>query len=236
MRPTTALIRLDQVSNATLATTPYRWGIVDDLFEPTVGTELMANYPTTPYQTVAGRDGEKSYEYEARLLVGMGDDKPADAEDLAPSWRMLARELCSPGYRHAMSTLTGYELASVPIEINVFHYGPGAWLGPHVDLADKLVTHVLYFNAAWDPSDGGCLRILRSPRVDDVIAELRPIVGSSSVVVRSDRSYHAVTPISPFARDTRRSVTVTFYRPGSASTMWPADQHLGLHPFSSPTL
>jgi len=226
-------MRLAEIANAALSTSPYRWGTVDNLFEAAVATELMATYPMTPYQTVIGRDGEKSYEYEARLLVGMGDHEPADPEDLAPSWRNLARELCSTAYRSAIGELTGYELASVPIEVNVFHYGVGAWLGPHVDLVDKLVTHVLYFNETWDAAEGGCLRILYSPDIDDVAAELRPIVGSSSVVVRSDRSYHAVTPVSPSARASRRSVTVTFYRPGSVSTLWPPNQHPRLHPASA---
>jgi hypothetical protein len=35
------------------------------------------------------------------------------------------------------------------------------------DLADKIVTHVLYFNDAWDPADGGCLQILRSSQMRD---------------------------------------------------------------------
>ncbi len=235
MRHATELVQLDRVLNATLETTPYRWGVVTDLFAPTVGRELIATYPSTPYRTVVGRDGEKSYKYEARRLMGLGDDPPADPEDLAPIWRTLAGELCSSRYRAAMSALTGCELASAPIEINVFHYGPGSWLGPHVDLADKLVTHVLYFNAAWEPCDGGCLRILRSSQVDDVVAELSPVVGTSSIVVRSDRSYHAVTPVSPLSRDTRRSATVTFYRPGSVSTMWPPGEQPSLHPFSPPT-
>ena len=61
-----------------------------------------------------------------------------------------------------MTRLTGCDLATVPMEVNVFHYGPGAWLGPHVDLEDKIVTHVLYFNTEWNAADGGCLSILRS--------------------------------------------------------------------------
>jgi Rps23 Pro-64 3,4-dihydroxylase Tpa1-like proline 4-hydroxylase len=103
----------------------------------------------------------------------------------------------------------------------VFHYGPGAWLGPHVDLADKIVTHVLYFNGEWDPADGGCLEILRSSQMHDSACIIAPIVGSSAVLVRSDRSWHAVSRVDPLCTRSRRSVTVTFYRDDAVSTMWP---------------
>ena len=44
------------------------------------------------------------------------------------------------------------------MEVNVFRYPPRAWLGPHVDLKDKLITHVFYFNEAWSAGQGGCPR------------------------------------------------------------------------------
>ena len=47
------------------------------------------------------------------------------------------------------------------------------------------------------------------------------IVGNSSVLVRSEKSWHAVSRVAESSRCSRRSVTVTFYRPGSVSTMWP---------------
>src|SRR5262249_16677859 len=108
------------------------------------------------------------------------------------------------------------------MEANIFHYGPGAWLGPHLDLKDKIVTHVFYFNDHWQSSDGGCLRILRSKNEADLVKEIPPIVGNSpSVLVRSENSWHAVARVDRNVRVSRRSVTVTFYHPNSVSTMWP---------------
>jgi Rps23 Pro-64 3,4-dihydroxylase Tpa1-like proline 4-hydroxylase len=90
-----------------------------------------------------------------------------------------------------------------------------------VDLKDKIVTHVFYFNRAWDKTDGGCLTILRSPSMADVVADVAPLLGNSSVLVRSDKSWHAVSRVVEGCRRSRRSMTVTFYHPGSLSTMWP---------------
>jgi SM-20-related protein len=151
----------------------------------------------------------------------MGSDVVADAQALSPSWRRLGRDLLSGAYRAAMSTLTGVDLTRLRIEANAFHYGPGAWLGPHVDLADKVLTHVLYFNADWDVADGGCLNVLNSSDMNDAAAVVTPIVGNSVVLVRSDKSWHAVSRVHASCTRSRRSVTVTFYRDGAVSTMWP---------------
>jgi hypothetical protein len=229
MSATTALVQIDALADAVLQGQPYRWARVAGLFSSAHAAELVATFPDAPYQTIVGADGEKGYEYEARLLVAMGDDRPAHRGDLSPAWELLARDLVSASYREAMSGLTGIELGAAPVEVNAFHYGARGWLGPHADLVDKIATHVLYFNQSWQPQLGGCLRILRSADINDVAVELSPTVGHSVVIVRSDGSYHAVTPVSARAQEGRRSVTVTFYRPGSVSTLWPPGLKPSLH-------
>jgi Rps23 Pro-64 3,4-dihydroxylase Tpa1-like proline 4-hydroxylase len=135
-----------------------------------------------------------------------------------------------------MTTLTGCDLTRAPMEVNVFHYGPGAQLGPHPDLPDKIVTHVLYFNRSWNPADGGCLSILRSANPLDLAAEIVPVVGNSAIIVRSDKSWHAVSRVVSDSASSRRSVTVTFYRPGSVSTMWPPNERAPLHRYQAADL
>ncbi len=126
--------------------------------------------------------------------------------------------------------------AQAPMEVNVFHYGPGASLGPHRDLPEKLVTHVLYLNNSWNRPDGGCLSILRSADPTDLAAEIPPIVGHSAVLVRSENSSHAVSRVVNDSASSRRSVTVTFYRPASVSTMWPPDDVTSLHHYHTADL
>ena len=159
----------------------------------------------------------------------MGADAPAHVAGLSPVWRQLAADLLSPGYRTALGRLLGRDLGSMPIEVNVFRYPPRAWLGPHVDLKDKLITHVFYFNDVWDPEHGGCLNVLRSPDMADAAATVAPLVGHSALLVRSDHSWHAVSPVIDDCSRSRLSMTVTFYRPGSVSTMWPPGDMTPLH-------
>lgn len=227
------MIDLTKLTPEALATEPYRWAFVGGLFSPADADALARSFPRDHFKTVRGYDGEKGYEYEARALVGMDAAGASHAGRLSEAWRRLAADLLSPEYRAAVSRLTGLDVSGLWMEANVSHYGARAWLGPHVDLADKVVTHVLYFNEAWDVEDGGCLTILRSPDMADAVRVIPPLVGNSAVLVRSQNSWHAVSPVREGCRTSRRSLTVTFYRPGSASTMWPAGDTTPLHDYDS---
>lgn len=223
------MLDMQRISPQALQSEPFHWAAIDQLYAPADAAALASSFPHDHFKTVIGDDGEKKYEYEARSLVPMGENRIAYPEALSEAWRSLAQDLISPAYRAAMSAMTGYDLSSAPVEINLFHYGPGASLGPHLDLVSKLVTHAIYFNPSWDGKDGGCLNILRSSNPKDVFAEILPIVGNSAVIVRSDKSWHAVSPVYRESPWSRRSLTATFYRAGSASTMWPANDPGALH-------
>jgi Rps23 Pro-64 3,4-dihydroxylase Tpa1-like proline 4-hydroxylase len=223
------MINLNRISQHKLETEPYRWARIDGLFSPADAEALATTYPHDHFKRLSARGGEKDYDYEARSLIRMGADTPSFSTELSAAWRSFAADLLSPAYRNSMSLLTGCDLAHAPLEVNVFHYGPGASLGAHPDLPDKIITHVFYFNEPWNPKDGGCLSILRSSDARDIAAEVPPLVGTSAVIVRSDNSWHAVAPVVNGSQVSRRSVTVTFYRPGSVSSMWPPDDATPLH-------
>lgn len=225
------MLNFSRIASATIENDPYRWAIVDGLFANDDAIALSGSFPCDHFKTVTGDDGEKGYEYEARALIGMGADRPAFPADLDSTWRDFAGDLLSQSYRAAMTQLTGIDLSTLTIEANAFHYARGAWLGPHVDLKEKIVTHIFYFNEAWDRDEGGSLTILGSQNLRDVRASVPPVVGSSVVLVRSDNSWHAVPPVSKQSRISRRSVALTFYAPGSVSTMWPPGDRTPLHTF-----
>jgi hypothetical protein len=225
------MIHWNQITRHKLETEPYHWAVIGELFSPKDAADLASSYPCDHFKTLSARGGEKDYDYDARNLIGMGADAVSYPEELSKAWRSFANDLLSPDYRSAMSLLIGHDLTDAPLEVNVFHFGPGASLGPHPDLSDKIVTHVFYFNESWNKGDGGCLGILRSPDAADIVEEVAPIVGNSAVIVRSDNSWHAVSPVVRDSRISRRSVTVTFYRPGSLSSMWPAGDTTPLHPY-----
>ncbi|ROL81459.1 oxidoreductase [Pseudomonas protegens] len=228
------MLDLKTLTKQPLHSHPFRWGQIADLYSPENAAALATTYPHDAFKTVSGYGGEKDYEYQARQLVEMGTGRIVHEHSLSPVWRELANELTGPAYRLALSTLTDMDLRTAPMEVNLFHYGPQACLGPHPDLADKLVTHILYFNQSWNIEDGGCLNILHCADPEAVVAVIPPLVGNSAVLVRADHSWHAVSQVVDSCRTSRRSMTVTFYRPGSTSSMWPAGDESPLHDYAGP--
>jgi SM-20-related protein len=216
------MLNLRRISASTLHTEPYRWASIDQLFSSEDARALATSFPRDRFKRVAAYDGQKGFDYEVRSLIRMGERSISGPRTLSAAWRTLATHLLSPTYRAAVSSLTGFDLSVSPLEVNVFSYAPGGSHGPHPDHRDKIVTHVLYFNETWDEADGGCLQILRSSDSRNVAGHVAPVVGNSAFLVRSDDSWHAVSPVSNGSRFSRLSATATFYRPGCVSTVWPS--------------
>lgn len=225
------MIDLNRISASQLATEPYRWAAIDQLFSPQDAAALAATYPQDHFKRIATYDGQKDVEYEIRSLIRMGEKSISNERKLSAVWRALANDFLSPAYRAAMSSLTGLDLSHAPLEVNVFHYYSGGTQGAHPDHQDKIVTHVLYFNESWNDHDGGCLTILRSSEPRDIATKVSPLIGNSAVLVRSDDSWHAVSRVTGQGHLSRRSLTATFYRPGCVSTVWPSWHHRLLHEY-----
>lgn len=217
------MIDLSRVKEGSLRTEPYRWAFIDQLFAERDAAALASSYPRDHFQRQADYGGDKVFEFRARSLIRAGTDAISRPEELSEAWRALARDFLSPGYRAALASLTGLDLRDARLEVNVFHYPPGSSHGAHPDHRDKIVTHVLFFNDSWNDADGGCLTILGSANSGDVVRSVSPVVGNSAVLVRSDNSWHAVSPVAKDCHQTRRSLTATFYRPDSSSTLWPPE-------------
>lgn len=222
--PGAGSLNIAAIESLEMEEVPYRWAFVEGLFSPEDALHLARTFPRDRFRRVAGYDGEKGYEYLSRSLVHMGAGSATAPERLSPQWRALITDLLSDGYRDAVSRATGLDLSEAVVEVNAIRFGPGAWLGPHVDLKEKIATHILYFSEEWDPANGGCLHVLNSRDESDRRAEILPLAGNSALLVRSERSWHAVSPVAKRCNATRKNINVIFHLPGSVSTMWPSGE------------
>jgi SM-20-related protein len=227
------MIDLNRISGTHLESEPYQWAGINGLFSPEDAAALAATFPRDHFKRVADHVGQKKHDYQIRALIRMGDRSISRAARLSGAWQALGDDCLSPAYRAAMSSLIGVDLRTAELEVNVYHYPPGGSHGAHTDHRDKIVTHVLYFNQSWNDDDGGCLMVLRSADVRDIATTVSPIVGNSVVLVRSDNSWHAVSRVVNSCRLSRRSMTITFYRPGCVSTVWPRWDRALLHDYPS---
>lgn len=216
-----SILDLAAIRNARIETSPFRWSHQSGLFAPADAARLAAEFPTRGFWTIEGVEKDRHYSFTARSLVAMGAHRPTAPGSLSDAWQAFALDLLAPDYRQAMSELVGIDLSRAPMEANITQYGQGHELSPHLDLKEKLVTQIFYFNTGWTEGDGGCLEILGGRDARAGLASLAPHVGTAAVLVRSHNSWHRVTPVRDGINRPRRSLNVIFHLPGSRSTMWP---------------
>ena len=217
------MIDFDALASTPLQHSPYEWALTEQALDPARASAMIDTFPTQDFWQIAGHDGEKSYTYDARPLVIAGADRGPRLSPLSDAWQEAVDDLLSPRYREALGTRSAASLDDAVMEANVWRWPNAAHLGPHLDMRQKIVTHIFYLNAGWNPWWGGCLRILNSKDEEDVTAEIPPRLGNASILVRSDRSWHTVTPVTA-APVPRRSLIVTWFQPGSESNTWYEDE------------
>lgn len=214
------MIDLGALATGVLQEEPYRWAMVPNAIRPHHAATLRRTFPRTGFWELRKHDGEKYMRFLTRPLVPLGAARPVLADSLAPPWRDLVTELLAPAYRETCERALGRSLDGAGLEISAWRWEADAELGPHVDIPRKIVSQVFYFNDSWDPAWGGCLRILHSADEQDVHAELPPDLGSASLIVRSESSWHAVPRVRTEAAAQRLSVIATWQHPGTESPFW----------------
>ena len=106
-----------------------------------------------------------------------------------PAFQNLIDELQSPALVAAFGEKFGLDLQSYPQMFTVRGHCRASDGKIHPDSASKVVTVLVYMNPPWEAS-GGRLRVLRSPRLDDFVAEVPPNQGTVLAFRRTDTSWH----------------------------------------------
>ncbi|GGM48723.1 hypothetical protein GCM10012275_19590 [Longimycelium tulufanense] len=194
------------LANAKPESVPFPWYDVPDPFPSAVATQLRDVFPRDGFARVSRSAPDKSYDMWVRTLHPEAD---GTASDIPGLWRDFVDYVVGDQYRDALSALTGFPLRSAPVEVNLWRYGAGCWLDPHVDKPEKLVTHIIYFNEDWLPEDGGHLVLLGSADASDVVRRVTPACNTGVILPRAGNSWHAVERAEG-ARE-RLSAQVIFY-------------------------
>lgn len=189
------VLDVNVLAGAELYDTPYLWAAPRNVIDPVAGRELSRTFPSDGFtESVTGEprlDG-KTYRITTRSLIVGGC---TEAGGLPPIWRQLLEELAAPEYRDALQRLTSVDLAAAQLDVSMWRYSGGCWLSPHPDKAEKLVSHVLYFNENWEAAWGGTFRVLGSADPDNIVAEINPVLSQSVVLVTSPTSWHCVPEV-----------------------------------------
>jgi SM-20-related protein len=119
---------------------------------------------------------------------------PVNRVAYGPAFKGLLEDLESDAFRTAFEEKFGVALAGRPTTTTVrgrCGKGDGQI---HTDSKTKIITVLIYMNAAWE-KPGGRLRLLRSgDNLNDFIAEVPPVEGTLVAFRRANNSWHGHEP------------------------------------------
>jgi len=167
---------------------------------------LCETFPTESFIRVhAGEHSDKDYRNYSRPLTRQ-DGRVEPCDDLSPPWRALIEDLQSLEYRRAIARVFGQTTIADQVELRLVRHATTDFLGPHTDRADKLFSHIVYFNRVWNDQWGGHFEILDADQT--VVTRISPALGASVLLERSVDSWHQVARVTEGAASERRSLLI----------------------------
>lgn len=159
------ILDLDRVRSAKLAMTPFQYIIASDFIVQDWRDRLIADFPK----------------------VEKGGSFPLSSVKCGSEFTKLISELDGPDFREAVEEKFAIDLKDRPTTFTVrgcCRQGDGK---VHTDSESKIITVLLYMNPAW-ANQGGRLRLLKGPNLDDVAAEVSPEIGTLLIFRRCDHA------------------------------------------------
>ncbi|MHC5863134.1 2OG-Fe(II) oxygenase, partial [Nostoc sp.] len=195
---------------------PYQWILFDNLIPKSQLIELRNSFP--PIEVFPKR--EKPHHRPAIVVYDDTEEFIDESRkknyypstSLSSIWQSLVEELHSSAYRESIAKLTGLNLEQQFISIFLSRLDPIV-NASHSDSEGIILSHLLYFGREdWETEWGGCLQILLNEQLESLFQEIPPRNGNSVVLVRSENSWHNVSPVSsPEASQDRLNILVRFY-------------------------
>ncbi len=114
---------------------------------------------------------------------------PLDMYPYGPAFAAFLEELRGPEMQAAFEEKFGIDLTPFPAMFTVRGQCRATDGKIHTDSTSKVITVLIYMNPHWEAA-GGRLRVLRSPNLEDYVAEVPPEAGTLVCFRRSDTSWH----------------------------------------------
>jgi hypothetical protein len=118
---------------------------------------------------------------------------PVEALEVGAPFVGFLDALRGPAMRAAFAAKFAVDLDDLPTMITLRGRARATDGKIHTDSRDKVITVLIYLNGRWE-APGGRLRLLRSPAIEDVLAEVPPDAGTLLAFRRSDNSWHGHLP------------------------------------------
>ena len=185
---------LMKVLEAKLIRQPFKYAIIDNMLSDDQAHSLRKDFPTEfLYRSKRDSGSDKTYNVANGILFELGAEGMNQSQPLTEAWRAFIEFLNSKAYNQALSDRLEIDLSQCHLEITLKQYSLHDYISSHTDRSWVSATHLFFLNSHWDESWGGILQFL----TDDQTAffSIPPVFQQSVAFVRSDSSWHEVTPI-----------------------------------------
>jgi hypothetical protein len=190
---------------------PFTLHLAQGLLEPAQVRRLYESRPRDPRRIVrAERSHEKQYAMNLLYLVE-NDARNPDA-GLHGEWARLVDELMSSAFMDWLEAGTGLRLRHLVTDIGMYTHEDGDFISIHKDKPNKALTAILYLNEHWPAEAGGCYEVHRSADPGEPpVRTISPRAGQFLAFPPSDRSWHAVSPVTTGGALTRLTVQLELW-------------------------
>lgn len=186
-----SVLDLSKLRRTPLATEPFEYCVVSDFIDAGALDRIERDFPA----------------------IDQGGSFPLSSLQYGAGFQELVDELLKPETRDAFGQYFGIDLSDRPPTLTVRGRARPKDGQIHIDSKTKLITVLIYFNRRWG-SNGGCLRLLRSPDdIEDVIAEIPPESGTLVAFRCRENAWHGHKPFD----GVRRSVQLNWVVDESAA-------------------
>jgi hypothetical protein len=126
--------------------------------------------------------------------IASGGSFPSTSLSCGPAFDALLEELQGPTVTRSFAAKFGIDLSGRPTMVTLRGQSRAKDGAIHTDSKTKLVTALIYLNAAWE-SDGGRLRMLNGPEdLEDYAAEVPPEAGTLVAFRCASNAFHGHKP------------------------------------------
>lgn len=213
---------------------PFPWANVPSFLTADGFRKLHSEFPSLDlfekHDGIERLYGQRSHNryylaYESSIYHPDETSGVLKSEQLPPAWSQFLEEMeTNKAYQSFMKEL--FDVNSYRVRY-AWHAGfSGSEVSPHLDAAEKIGTHILYFNtsADWDPAWGGTTLVLggkqtpaMNPDFDDFasITEAEMLGNQSFVFKNTPEAWHGATALKCPPGKYRRLFNVIFESPSA---------------------
>ncbi len=177
-------------------------------------TQVRRLYESRPRQgkRIARLELSHEKQYAMNLLYLVENSLRNPGAGLGPEWELLVDDLTSSAFMDWLESGSGLRLRHLVTDIGMYTHEDGDFISVHRDKPNKALTAILYMNEHWPHDAGGHYEVRQSSNPDEApVRTIPPRAGQFLAFPPTDRSWHAVAPVTTGGTLTRLTVQLEFW-------------------------